>query len=255
MSIQSMQIEQLNVHVYTTREQLGIHAARAAAEKIRELLGQQEVVNIIFAAAPSQNEFLASLVAQEGIEWTRVNAFHMDEYIGLDKDAPQGFGNFLKAGIWDKLPFGSVNYLDGNALDLPGECARYESLLQQYPTDIVCMGIGENCHIAFNDPHVADFSDTALVKVVDLDQACRQQQVNDGCFVSLGEVPAFALTLTVPALMRARFVYCMVPGSHKAPAVKHTLYDAVSEGYPSTILRTHPYVHLYLDEDSAETSV
>src|SRR5690606_5367103 len=217
----------------------------AVITHIQELLATQELVNIIFAAAPSQNEFLEALVQQEGIEWNRVNAFHMDEYIGLPMDAPQRFGRFLDDRLFKKVSFRSVNYLNGNAANIEEECQRYTALLKQYPTDIVCMGIGENCHIAFNDPHVANFDDSAWVKVVDLDLACRQQQVNDGCFTGLNLVPTHALTLTIPALVAAPAIFCMVPGPNKAAAVKHTLSDAISARYPSTILRRHLNAILY----------
>ncbi|MGH2649549.1 MAG: glucosamine-6-phosphate deaminase, partial [Ginsengibacter sp.] len=221
------------------------------ANKIKTLLKKKEFVNIIFAAAPSQDEFLEALSADKSVYWKAVNAFHMDEYIGLSRNAPQGFGNFLKERMFGKLPFCSVNYINGNAANLDAECKRYAQLLNKYPADIVCMGIGENTHIAFNEPHEADFKDLYLVKVVSLDDVCRQQQVNDGCFANLSEVPTRALTLTIPALLKAESIYCMVPGSNKADAVFHTLKEKVSEQYPSSILRCHPNAVLYLDNKSA----
>lgn len=242
--------DKLKIHRFDTRKQMGAAAAAMVADKIRELLGVQEHLNIIFAAAPSQQEFLESLVEDTSIPWGRINAFHMDEYAGLHPDAPQGFGNFLKERIFGKVPFRAVHYLNGNAPDLAAECARYAELLDKEGVDIVNMGIGENTHIAFNDPHVADFDDPATVKVVDLDLACRQQQVNDGCFTTIAEVPTHALTLTVPALFRARFVYCMVPGPTKANAIYHTLNAPVEAKHPSTILRQHPRAHLFIDADS-----
>ncbi|AQG78217.1 glucosamine-6-phosphate deaminase [Spirosoma montaniterrae] len=240
----------LILHQFNSRTDLGEQAARAVSTFMRELLKQQATVHMIFAAAPSQEEFLAALVTQPDLDWSRVDAFHMDEYVGLPNDAAQRFGNFLKERIFDRVPFRSVHYLDGNAPDLVAECQRYSELLEHFPVDIVCMGIGENCHIAFNDPHVADFDDPVLVKVVDLDSACRQQQVNDGCFVQLDDVPTHALTLTVPALMQAPHVFCMVPGTHKAQAVYHTIHSPVSETYPSTILRWHEDAQLFIDRDS-----
>ena len=228
---------------------MGNDAASKVSQKILELLNNQEAVNIVFGAAPSQDDLLAAL-QQSDVDWNRINAFHMDEYVGLDAAAPQGFGNFLRDRIFDRLDFKSLNFLNGNAEDLQEECNRYEKLLFAYPTDIVCMGIGENTHIAFNDPHVADFNDDRMVKVVDLDQACRQQQVNDGCFSQIDDVPTHALTLTVPALFKAKYAYCVVPGEKKAQAIYHTLNDEISEKYPSTILRTHPHAILFADEDS-----
>ena len=244
-------IGELAVQVYENRALMGQAAAKATSEQIRHLLKENETINIIFAAAPSQNEFLENLTNEKEIDWSRIRAFHMDEYVDLDKDAPQRFGNFLKERIFDKLPFKSVFYLDGNAPDLDEECSRYAGLLKEFPAEIVCMGIGENAHIAFNDPHVADFNDPYLVKVVDLDSECRNQQVNDGCFKSIEEVPSKALTLTVPALMNAQYAFCMVPGKTKAKAVANTLTGEISEMFPSTILRKHPNACLFLDKDSA----
>ncbi|HEX3385934.1 MAG TPA: glucosamine-6-phosphate deaminase [Mucilaginibacter sp.] len=226
------------------------------SDKIRELLAVQNFVNIIFAAAPSQNEFLMTLIEQKDyIEWQRVNAFHMDEYIGLPESAPQLFGSFLEEKIFSQLPFRTVNYLNGNAADPNAECERYAELLVQNPPDIICMGIGENGHIAFNDPHVADFDDPKMVKIVDLDYECRQQQVNDGCFVTLDAVPTHALTLTVPALMSGKTIYCIVPGRNKANAVKNTITGKVSEACPASILTKHPNTILFLDNDSASTYI
>lgn len=243
--------DQLKIHRFDTRKQMGAAAAAMVADKMRELLSVQEHINVIFAAAPSQQEFLESLVRGKNIPWQRIVAFHMDEYAGLHPEAPQGFGNFLKTRIFDKVPFRAVHYLNGNAPDLAAECERYAALLDHEGVDIVNLGIGENTHIAFNDPHVADFDDPATVKVVDLDLACRQQQVNDGCFKTIGEVPTHALTLTVPALYKARFAYCIVPGPTKADAVYHTLYAPVDARHPSTILRRHPRAQLFIDADSA----
>lgn len=242
--------EQLKVRVYDNRTELGNDAAKMAANHIRLLLQQKEEVNMIFAAAASQNEFLAAII-KEDIDWTRVNAFHMDEYIGLPENAPQLFSVFLKQRIFDKVPFRAVFCLNGAAPDIAAECDRYAALLEQYPADITCMGIGENAHLAFNDPHVADFKDAHAVKVVDLDEACKQQQVNEGCFSKVEDIPVDALTLTIPALLRAPFILCMVPGATKTQAVYHTLLSDISEEYPSTIIRTHPGTILFLDRESA----
>lgn len=249
--IKTIKTDKLDVKVFEGRLSMGNHAAQMVGKRIRQLLESQDYVNMIFAAAPSQNEFLAALSQEKNISWNRVNAFHMDEYIGLREDAPQSFGIFLKEQFFSKVPLWSVHYLNGNAADIQAECIRYAGLLKKYPTDIVCMGIGENCHIAFNDPHVADFQDPDLVKVVNLDEACRQQQVNDGCFNRIEQVPSFALTLTVPALVNANYVYCMVPGPRKAQAVYYTLQEEISEQYPSTILRKHSNAILFIDKDSS----
>jgi glucosamine-6-phosphate deaminase len=241
----------LKTQILENREKLGEVAAKEVADCIHKLLQTEEFINLIFAAAPSQNEFLSNLLNLP-IAWNRINAFHMDEYVGLPEDALQGFGNFLKRNIFDKAPFKSVNLINGNSSFVQRECERYTKLLQEFQPHMVLMGIGENTHIAFNDPHVANFNDTEAVKVVDLDTACRQQQVNDGCFENLNEVPLYALTLTIPTLMSAPHIFCMVPGEKKSQAVLHTLKAEITEKYPSTILRNHPNVSLFLDKDSAK---
>lgn len=246
-----MKVDSLTIESFETRQAMGVSAAKTVAAKIRTLSESQSQINIIFASAPSQNEFLATLAAEENIDWHKVNAFHMDEYVGLPSDAPQNFGNFLKVKLFDVVGLSSVFYINGNATDIESECKRYAALLTEYPTDIVCMGIGENGHIAFNDPHVARFNDPLFVKKVALDLASRNQQVNDKCFDQLDQVPTDAITLTIPALMKATYAYCMVPGQTKAEAVFNTLNQEVNEEFPSTILRNHPNAILFIDQDSS----
>lgn len=248
--IKEMKSDKLRVKIYDSRESMGSKAAGEAAAKIKELLAKNDEINIIFAAAPSQNEFLEALITDKEINWGKINAFHMDEYIGLEAAAPQGFGNFLKDRIFGKVGFKSVNYINGNAPDVELECIRYSNLLKEYPADIVCMGIGENGHIAFVDPHVARFDDDKLIKVVGLDEKCRNQQVHDGCFGSIEKVPKNALTLTIPALMAPKYVFCMVPAKTKAEAVFNTVKGKITESCPASILRTHDNAILYLDRDS-----
>lgn len=246
-----MKAGNLEIKIFDTRQEMGENAATAIADKIRELQKSQEFINIIFASAPSQNEFLAALLTEEDIAWEKINAFHMDEYIGLPGDAPQAFGNFLKVKLFDKVPLNSVSYLDGNATDIEEECKRYAALLEKNPTDIVCLGIGENGHLAFNDPHVAFFNDPLIVKQVELDNACRQQQVNDGCFATFADVPEKALTLTIPVLFKAKYAFCIVPGEKKADAIYHTVEENIQEEFPSTILRNHPNAILFIDKASS----
>ena len=242
--------DQLSVEIYENRRLMGQAAARDIRQTMLQLLVQKETINMIFAAAPSQNDVLAALVADPTIPWNRVNAFHMDEYVNLPATASQRFANFLKSHLFDKVSFRSVNCLNSEADDLQAECDRYAALLAQHPTDIVVLGIGENGHIAFNDPDVADFHDPAAVKIVALDAVCRQQQVNDGCFDSIEAVPTHAMTLTVPTLISAPHLFCIVPGPTKANAVRQTLCGPVSECCPASILRQHEGATLYLDEDS-----
>ena len=249
--MKTMKKDLLTVNIYNSRTEMGEAAAKDIKACILSLLEKKETINMIFAAAPSQNEVLASLALDKEIPWERVNAFHMDEYIGLSADAPQGFGNFLKAHIFGLAPFKSVNYIDISATDAEAECARYSALLAQYPTDIVVMGIGENGHIAFNDPPVADFADTKAVKPVLLDEICRNQQVNDGCFATIDDVPKYAITLTVPTLFAGDHLFCIVPAKTKANAVKATICGEIGEACPATIIRRHENAVLYLDGDSS----
>lgn len=241
--------DQLKVRVYDQREAMGKAAAADILETMQRLLAEKERIRIVFAAAPSQNECLAALVQAEGLDWSRVIAFHMDEYIGLPPSAPQRFGNFLSRRLFDRVSPGEVHLIDG-LNDPEVECDRYSRLVAAAPIDMVVLGIGENGHIAFNDPPVADFADPLWVKRVELDEACRLQQVNDGCFASLEEVPAYALTLTVPALMSGAHLFCVVPGASKRAAVQRTLQGEISEACPASILRRHPDCTLYVDLES-----
>lgn len=244
------QVDHMQVLVYKKRSQMGAAAAAQVGRKIRELLQNSgDPLRIVFAAAPSQNELYEGLVLEQGIDWSRVCAFHMDEYIGLAADAPQRFGNYLQDRLFSRVNPGRVELLDGLG-DARQECSRYAALLNEAPIDIVCLGIGENGHIAFNDPPVADFRDPYPVKTVELEYTCRQQQVNDGCFASLDDVPSHALTLTVPALMAGRHLFGIVPGRAKQKALQAALHDPLSTACPATILRTHPDITLFTDRDA-----
>lgn len=242
--------DKLTVKIYTTTKEMSVNAARDVSNQIKELLSRNEYINMIFAAAPSQSEFLKELVTYKEIEWERINAFHLDEYINLSENAPQRFGNFLRKEIFGLLPFRKVYYLDGNR-PTDEECKRYADLLKKYSPHIVCLGIGENGHIAFNDPHVARFDDDEMVKVVVLDEMCRQQQVNDKCFDKIEDVPTEALTLTIPTLLLAQYLFCIVPFKTKAQAVYNTINGEISEACPASALRTKDNTVLYLDNESS----
>ncbi len=249
--MKTLKVDKLTVEIYKNRDLMGVSAAKDISEKMAELIEQKGEINVVFAAAPSQNDVLRALVSDGSIKWQNVNAFHMDEYIGLSETAPQGFGNFLKDRLFGLVPFKSVNYINVSAQDAESEAKRYGELLDKYRTDIVVMGIGENGHIAFNDPPVADFNDAQVVKKVELDEICRNQQVNDGCFKTIDEVPKYALTLTIPTLMRAKYHFCIVPAKTKAKAVYDTLYSKIGEHCPATVLRNKENAKLYLDADSS----
>ena len=242
--------DKLIIKKFPTRKLMGETAAAEASAVIGEFLKTKKQLRMIFAAAPSQNEFLEALSSDKTVDFSRIIAFHMDEYVGLPADAPQGFGNFLKTRLFGKCPFSEVHYLNGLAENIETECMRYSKLLGQAPVDIVCMGIGENTHIAFNDPGVANFNDPVSVKKVPLDSVCRQQQVNDGCFTRIEQVPTHAITLTVPAIFGGAKIFCMVPARTKADAVFYTLNSEISEKYPASVLRNHSNAIMYIDNDS-----
>lgn len=241
--------ESMAIHVAESRCAMGSRAAADIAGQIRTCLESQASVRMIFAAAPSQSEMLDALCKAPAIDWQRVTAFHMDEYLDLPGDAPQRFGQWLRDAIFDRLPFGAVHLLDP-ADDAAPAAREYAAKLKAAPIDIVCCGIGANGHLAFNDPP-ADFDDPGTVKVVELDARCRKQQVDDGCFASLDEVPKRALTLTVPALLAAHAIFCTVPGGLKRDAVYRTLLGPIDPSCPATALRRHPHCTLYLDPDSS----
>ncbi len=252
MIMKQFDLDKLHIAVFDTRKAMGDAAGHDAAEAIRKALSEKDTINVMFAAAPSQNETLAALLSEEGIAWNRINAFHMDEYVGLSENHPAGFRNFLKRAIFDKKPFKSVNLLNGNAEDPEKEAARYSQLLKDNPLDVCLLGIGENGHIAFNDPPVADFNDKTFVKIVELEQRCREQQVHDGCFEKLEQVPTHALTVTIPGLVQAKAMFCSVPAATKAEAVYKLVNRDISEACPCTILRRHENAYFYADKDSGK---
>ncbi|MBP3361999.1 MAG: glucosamine-6-phosphate deaminase [Clostridia bacterium] len=249
--LKSFYKEKMQVQIWEKREDMGEAAANDIGKKITELQQKQKEINIIFAAAPSQNEVLEGLAGNTDIDWTKINGFHMDEYIGLSSEAPQNFGNFLRERLFGRVPFKAVYYINGGASDIESECKRYSKLLEEHPIDIVCLGIGENGHIAFNDPGVAEFNDKKIIKEAKLDAVCRQQQVNDGCFKTISDVPTEALTLTIPTLMSGKYLFCTVPARTKAAAVYAMINGGITESCPASILRTHNNASLYCDRDSA----
>ena len=247
-------VDSLRVVVHEDRARMGRAAAEGVARAIAERQAAAGVARVVFAAAPSQDEFLASLIAYKGIDWARVRGFHMDEYLGLGPDHVASFRRYLQEHLFRLAGLGDdrLKLIPGEETDRPLRTAlAYEQALLDEPTDLVCAGIGENGHLAFNDPPVADFLDPVLVKVVRLDSACRRQQLNDGCFDRLDDVPTHAYTLTIPALMAAKVVSVVVPGPRKAEAVLATIRGPIGESCPSTALRNHPGAVLHLDRDSA----
>src|SRR5690349_455410 len=248
----SFRAGELNVYVYESRPKMGEAAASVIASEIRRAIQERGKAVVILASAPSQNEFLANLAAAPGIDWTRVTAFHLDEYLGMDDQAPQSFRRFLIDRLVNKVPLGQFHGLRGDAPDGMAEAKRYAELLQQNPPDFAVLGIGENGHLAFIDPPFCDFNDPEAVKVVQLDDVCRNQQVNDGAFASLTEVPKDALSLTIPTLMARPKLFAIAPGPAKRLAIKHTVDGKIGTNCPASILRTHRDAHLFIDVVAAE---
>jgi glucosamine-6-phosphate deaminase len=241
----------LRVEVFPSRPMMGLAAARSVAEAIRDRLARDGRTAVIFASAPSQNEFLAALRQEPGIEWPKVTAFHLDEYVGIAPDHPASFRRFLVDRLFSHVRVAAFHGLDGQAEDLAAECARYAALLRAAGPALAVLGIGENGHLAFIDPPVCDFAERSEVRVVELDEACRRQQVNDGCFPSLGEVPRTALSLTVPFLMDVPRAVAIVPGPAKRAAIRAAVLGPVTTACPASVLRRHQDATLFLDDDSA----
>jgi glucosamine-6-phosphate deaminase len=242
--------DHLNVRIFSNKDEMGKAAAVSVAKKLKEAVAEKGFANLILATGASQFQFLEHL-QQQSIDWKKITVFHLDEYKGMPVTHPASFRKYLKERILDKVQPKQVHYLNGDASDAEAEVLRYENLLKAHPIDIACIGIGENGHIAFNDPPVADFNDPKLVKVVELDEACRKQQLGEGWFPTFDDVPTHAMSLTIPAIMGCKAISCVVPDERKAEAVFNTLNAEISTACPATILRTHPDTVLYLDEGSA----
>jgi glucosamine-6-phosphate deaminase len=232
------------VGTYSDREELGRAAAAAAAERLRKAIATTGRARVMLAAAPSQTATLAALAAEPDIDWSRVECFHMDEYVGLDPDAPQAFQNWLRRSFLDQVPQATFHPLAPD--DDPG---TYAALMGDEPFDLVLFGLGVNGHLAFNDPP-ADFDDPQSTKRVALDETSRRQQVDEGNFATMDDVPTHAITVTIPRLLNAHALIGSVPGSVKRQAVQDTLTQPIDPNYPGTALRTHPDVQLFLDADS-----
>ncbi len=250
MQVMNEKVANLPVYVFDTREEMGKVAAEDAAKRINAVIERKGEANVVFAAAPSQNDLFENLL-KENVDWTKVRGFHQDEYVGIDASEPAGFGNFLRRAIFDRVEFKEIHYLLCGADEAEQKCEEYSALLKKHPIDLIFLGIGENGHLAFNDPAVADFEDPKMIKVVELDDVCRQQQVNDGCFATLDDVPKYAMTLTMSYIMSLPEAICVVPTDRKANAVYHALRGEVTTACPASILRNHNNAALYLDKDSA----
>jgi glucosamine-6-phosphate deaminase len=244
-------VDHLEVTVHPDSRALARAAADRAAAVLRDAVAAKGVAHAMFATGNSQLEFVDALVTDTpDISWSDVVVFHMDEYVGVGPDDPAGFQRWIRERISDRVDPRHAHYIDGLA-DPDVECGRYADLLEKNPLDLCCLGIGENGHLAFNDPPVADFDDPLDMKVVELDRECRLQQVNEGHFPDINAVPRLALTATIPALLRARTVLAIVPESRKAAPVRAAITGPLSTACPASYLRTQDNVTLFLDPGSA----
>ncbi|MDB5262999.1 MAG: glucosamine/galactosamine-6-phosphate isomerase [Adhaeribacter sp.] len=240
----------MEINVRKNPSELGKAAGKAAAELIRDTIADKGYANIILATGTSQFETLNQLIAEQDIDWSKVTMFHLDEYIGLPMTAKASFRKYLKERFLDKVPALKAAYLVDGENDPEAECERLGDLISDHPIDVALVGIGENGHLAFNDPP-ADFNTEQPYLIVELDAQCRQQQFNEGWFNTIGEVPQRAISMSVKQLMKSKHIICSVPDSRKALAVKNSLEQAVDNQFPASILQLHPDCSYYLDEASA----
>ena len=249
--VQQYQVEKLKIEIHPTREAAGAAAAHSAASSLKELAKSNAEFGVIFATGASQLDTLQALTQTPGLPWAQIRGFHMDEYIGLSPEHPASFRRYLRDNLTQKVQMKEFFEINGTAADPEQACKEYAVLLRAANPQLCLLGIGENGHLAFNDPGVADFNDPLDVKVVQLDTTCRQQQEAEGWFGSLEEVPERAMTITIPALFRVPKLIASVPGPRKAAIVRRALEDSISTACPATLLRTHPNATVYLDRESS----
>lgn len=246
----NFEVDNLQVSVFDKTVDMGEAAADFVADKLNDAIEKRGKANLILATGASQFPFLEAL-KNKAIDWKKITVFHLDEYKGISDSHPASFRKYLRERILEDVAPAQVFYLNGDAADTQQEVARYAQELEKHPIDVACIGIGENGHLAFNDPPVANFNDPKLVKVVELDEACRNQQLGEGWFPTFEDVPKEALTLTITAIMSCKAISCVVPDARKAEAVFNSLFGEISTKCPGSILRQHPETRLFLDEGSA----
>jgi glucosamine-6-phosphate deaminase len=251
MEVTSSKAGTLKLQVYGTRKAAGEAAAEAAAETLKQFDRSENRIGVIFATGDSQLETLRALTSLPGLPWGKISGFHLDEYVGIDARHPASFRRYLKENLTERVPMKEFFEIDGNSSDPDRFQRHYVQQLCAADPQLCLLGIGENGHLAFNDPAEADFSDPVAMKIVNLDSQCRQQQVAEGWFESVEDVPRKAMTLTIPTILKVRKLIVSIPGCRKARSVRRTLLEPVSTACPATILRSHPDVTLYLDEESA----
>ncbi|MBO1048174.1 MAG: glucosamine-6-phosphate deaminase [Dolichospermum sp. DEX182a] len=247
----SFYVDHLLVEVYASEMEMSESVAKITHQYLQNLLDKQDTVAILLATGNSQIRFLEALIALEGIDWSRIILFHLDEYLGITSDHPASFRRYLRERVEEKVCPQQFYYIAGDTLQPIAECDRYTRLLENQPIDLCFLGIGENGHLAFNDPAVADFQDPAKVKLVKLDDVNRQQQVNTAYFANLADVPQYAFTVTISMICTAKKIICLAPATRKAQVVKTLLTGNITTNCPASILRQQPQATLFLDVNSA----
>ena len=250
-ALHHFQVENLKIEIYPNGEALGEAAAQDAAEALKQLGQSSDEFGVIFATGASQLNTLHTLTGLPGLPWSKIRGFHMDEYIGMARENRASFRRYLRENLSGKVSMKEFSEIDGTASDIAALCSAYQAKLRAANPQLCLLGIGENGHIAFNDPAEADFVDPVDLKVVQLDEPCRQQQFAEGWFETFNDVPTSAITVTIPALFRVPKLILSVPGTRKAEIVRSILTEPISTEYPATIMRRHPNATLYLDAESA----
>ena len=244
---QEIKVDRLSVRIAESSTELTQDAATLAQDYLQSLLEQQETVSVILATGNSQLQFLDAIASQDRLDWSRIILFHLDEYLGIAADHPGSFRYYLHNKVEQRVQPRIFHYIEGDALQPLAECTRYSNLLQQQAIDLCMLGIGDNGHIAFNEPSVADFNESNVIKIVKLETQTRQQQVNAGYFPNLEAVPNYAYTLTIPTICAAKKIFCLAGGNRKAEVVEKTLGSAIAPDFPATILRQQPQATLFCD--------
>jgi glucosamine-6-phosphate deaminase len=245
------QVDALSVRVYNSSGELAQDAALLAQNYLQSLIAQQGTASVILATGNSQIQFLEALKGVGGVDWSRVTLFHLDEYLGIDADHPASFRRYLRDRVEKQVNPLQFHYIEGDAKEPLAECDRYTKLLKAQPIDLCCLGLGENGHLAFNEPSVADFNDSHSVKLVKLDKSTREHPVEGGDFPHLEAVPQYAFTLTIPMICSAKKILCLVPSERKRHAVYQMLQGSISTEFPASVLRTQAQATLFLDANSA----
>ncbi len=249
--LHAFQLDKAQIRVFSTKANMGEAAAAHAASILRDAIANRGCARVIVATGPSQDSFIHALVQAPKVAWNNIDVFHMDEYVGVGVEHPASFRRWLKEHLVNHVYPGRVNYLNADVTDLAAESRRYEHLLQSAPLDACFLGFGENGHIAFNEPHLADFNDPLAIKRVSLDDKTRMQQVGEGHFATFEAVPREALTITVPALLASENLVCCVPELRKAEATRNALEGPVSPACPASVVRSHQRAFIFLDLESA----